>query len=105
MFDMNEPLDDLSLSVETTAPAQELWSRWQYLCDLVEKTGQQMTDVGQQWKQTTDPVAKDRIWVDYETHAREFRVLAAWKDVFYAAFVFTTDGATCAALDDNSPLS
>ena len=104
MIDMDEPYDDLSLSLETTASADELWGRWQFLCDLVEKAGQQMTEVGQRWKETTDPVARDLIWADYEAQAREFRVLASWKDVFYAAFIFATDGATCAALDDSSPL-
>ena len=29
-------------------------------------------------------------------------MLASWKDVFYAAFIFSTDGADCAALDVNS---
>ena len=48
----------------------------------------------------TDPAVKDRIWVDYETACREYRVLSSWKDVFYAAFIFATDGAFCAALDD-----
>ncbi len=104
MFDEHEAHDDLSLSLETTASADELWIRWQYLSDLVDKASVQITETGQRWKETTDPVAKDRIWAHYEAQAREFRVLASWKDVFYAAFIFSTDGAFCAALDDNSSL-
>jgi hypothetical protein len=101
-IDIVEPQE---LSVSTTAAPDELWRRWLYLCELVEKAGWHMTEVGQRWKETTDPVAKDRIWAEYEAGAREFRVLTSWKDVFYAAFVFSIDGADCTALDDDSALS
>jgi len=96
---------DLVLSLETTATADELWVRWQYLSELAEKAGQHMNDTGQRWKETTDPVAKDHLWVEYEAQTRDYRVLTSWKDLFYAAFIFSTDGAHCAALDNSSPLS
>jgi hypothetical protein len=102
-IDIDGP-QDLVLSLETTATADELWSRWQYLSELAQKAGQHMNDTGQRWKETTDPVAKRSIWAEYETEAREFRVLVSWKDLFYAAYIFTTDGAHCAALDDSPPL-
>ena len=96
-----ESHDDLSLSLESTASADKLWIHRQCLSDLVNKASVQMTETGQRWKETTDRVVKDRIWADYEAQAREFRVLASWKDVFYAAFIFSIDGAFCAALDDH----
>ena len=99
MIDEGEPLE---LSLATTGSADELWSRSQYLSELVELAGDYMNESGQLWKQTTDPVARDRIWANYEAVAREYRVLTSWRDVFYAAFVFATDGAECAALDDPS---
>ena len=63
-----------------------------------------MNDTGQRWKETTDPVAKRSIWAEYETEARELRVLVSWKDLLSAAHTFTTHGAHCAALDDSPPL-
>ena len=99
-IDADEPL---TVSLETTAAPDELWRRWRYLCDLVEQAGTHMNDTGRRWKDTTDPVARDHLWSTYETEAREYRVLASWKDVFYAAFVFATDGAFCAAFDDRPP--
>ena len=94
-----------SLSLATDATADELWVRWQYLGELVEQAGAHMNQTAQRWKDTTDPAVKDRIWSEYESDAREYRVLASWKDLFYAAYIFSTDGAYCAALDDSSPLS
>ncbi len=100
---MNDMSDPLELSLATTASSAELWNRWQDLCELAEKAGQQVTDAGQRWKDTTDPVARECLWVEYEAVAREYRVLASWKDVFYAAYIFSTDGGECAALDVSSP--
>ena len=93
-----------SVTLESTATADELWDQWQYVRLLVDQAGQRMTALGQQWKDTTDPVAKDRMWSAYEAGARDYRVLASWSELFYAAYVFSTDGADCAALN-SSPLS
>ena len=95
----------VSVTLESTATADELWDQWQYVRMLVEKAGERMTALGQQWKDTTDPVAKDHLWVEYEAQTRDYRVLTSWKDLFYAAFIFSTDGAHCAALDNSPPLS
>jgi hypothetical protein len=95
--------EPLELSLATTATPEELRSQWQELCVMAERVGAQMTEIGRRWKETTDPTVKQRVWVEYEAQTREYRVLASWKDVFYAAFIFSTDGAACAALDD-SPL-
>jgi hypothetical protein len=96
----DEPME---VSLTTTATPDELWARWQFLRELTDKADAQISAIGQRWKETTDPVARDRMWVEYEAQTREFRVLAAWKELFYTAFIFSTDGADCAALDD-SPL-
>ena len=88
----------VSVTLESTATADELWDQWQYVCLLVDQAGERMTALGQQWKDTTDPVAKEHLWSVYEADARDYRVLASWGQIFYAAYVFSTDGADCAAL-------
>ena len=93
----------VSVTLESTATAEELWDQWQYVCLLVDQAGERMTTLGQQWKDTTDPVAKNRKWVDYEDGARDYRVLTSWSQIFYAAYVFSTDGADCPALNNSSP--
>ena len=103
-IDIDEPRE-LFVTLETTATADELWGRWQWLCELSETVGAHVTEIGQRWKDTTDPVAKDHLWVKYEAQTRDYRVLTSWKDLFYAAFIFSTDGAHCAALDNSPPLS
>ena len=102
IIDVDEPLQ---LALSTTGTSRELWVRWQSLCELAEKVGAQMTEAGQRWKDTTEPMTREHLWVEYEAQTRQFRVLMSWKDVFYAAYIFSTDGADCAALDDSSPLS
>ena len=97
--DIDEP-QDVSLSLSTTAAPDELWDRWQWLRELADKAGEQTTETGKRWKDTTDPTVRDRLWVEYEAQTREYRVLAAWKELFYTAFIFSTDGADCAALGD-----
>lgn len=101
--DTSEAGEGFELRLATTASARELWDRWEYLAELTTKVGNEMTETVQRWRNATDSVAKDRIWDEYETQARTFRVVVSWKDVFYAAFIFSTDGADCAALDDNPP--
>ena len=104
--DTNPDVDDdepLTVSLTTNACTDELWRRWQYLGDLVEQAGTHMNDTGRRWKDSTDPVARAHLWASYEAEAREFRVLASWKDIFYAAFIFSTDGPFCAAFDDSPP--
>ncbi len=100
MTDLREPLE---LTVHTTASAEELWTRWQYLCELVDTADRQMTEIDQRCKQATDPLDRTRLWSDYKAAAREYRVLASWRDVFYAAYIFATDGGDCAAFDVSSP--
>ena len=101
-IDIDEPRE-LFVTLETTATADELWGRWQYLCELSETVGAHVTEIGQRWKDTTDPTVRDRLWVEYEAQTREYRVLAAWTELFYTAFIFSTDGAHCAALNDIPP--
>ena len=99
-------LPELGLSLQTTASVDELRTTWHYLGELVEKTGADMTGTGQRWKDATDVFVKNDLWMQYEVVAREYRVVSCWRDVFYAAYIFATDGAACAALDVNSaPLS
>ncbi len=93
---------ELSLSLATTAAPDELWNRWQDLRTQVEQAGEYMSETGRLWKETTDPEIKEWLWGRYEAEARNYRVLASWKDVFYAAFIFSTDGAECAELDVSS---
>lgn len=94
----------VTVTLETTATVDELWDQWQYVSALVAVAGERMTAIGQQWKDTTDPAVKAGVWSAYEAEARDYRVLASWGQLFYAAYVFATDGADCAALN-SSPLS
>ncbi len=99
MTDLREPLE---LSVQTTASAEELWSMWRQACELAEKTGEHMTDTARRWKNATGVADRQRLEADYQAQAREYRVLASWRDVAYAAFIFATDGAECAAFSVSS---
>src|SRR5437764_983808 len=88
----------LELGVRTNATADELWTRWTELSVMLDDLGFTVSVVEDQWKEAADPVLRDRMWTAYLDVTREYRVLASWRDVFFAAYVFATDGAECAAL-------
>jgi hypothetical protein len=58
-----------------------------------------MATATDRWKEATDPVERTERWTAYEAASREYRVLASWKDLHYAAYIFSTDGANSTVLD------
>ena len=91
--------DELYLCLHSNASAEQLWARWEFLRELLDQAGQDMAVAVNRWKAASDPVEREQLWQAYEATAREYRVLASWQQVHYAAYIFTTDGADCAALD------
>ena len=89
----------VTLSLSTNATPDELLDRCQHLSELSDQASTHMVEVRRWWADATDTDAKDRFWVEFQTATREFRVVAAWTQLFYTAFIFCTDGAECAALD------
>ncbi len=75
---------------------------WRKTYELVDKADQDMTETARRWKNATDPADRQRLEADYQAQAREYRVLASWRDVAYAAYIFATDGAECVAMDVSS---
>ena len=88
---------DPTLSIETTASADELWQAWENLCEQVTTIDHEVDLAAQRYRDSLDSGTKDRVWSDYEALTRQYRVHSAWRDVFHAAYVFATDGAACAA--------
>lgn len=86
--------------MSTNASADELWTRWQQATELLEGMGGAVSAASQRWSEATDPGEKALRWVEYMAVTREYRVLSSWQQVFYAAYVFSTDGAECAVLDN-----
>ena len=87
------------LCLHTNATADQLWERWEFLRELLDEVGKTMAAACDRWKEATDPEARDQLWAVYEATARDYRVLASWKDLHYAAYIFCTDGAHCTVLD------
>ena len=100
-----DPVDDTSVAVQTTASPDELWQSWLEMLPHVESAADRLNELGERWKTTTDPVIKEQLWVDYESAARTYRVLASWREVFYAAYIFATDGVVCADFAFGPPQS
>ena len=102
-IDIDGP-QDLVLSLETTATADELWSRWQYLSELAQKAGQHDERHRPAWKEATDPVAK-RMHLG-RVRDRSPRAPAgsvAPGCLFYAAHIFSSTTAPTAPRSTTSP--
>ena len=92
-------VDEQYMCLHTNATADQLWERWEFLRELLDKLGQDMATAADRWKEATDPVERNERWQAYEAASREYRVLASWKDLHYAAYIFSTDGAYSTVLD------
>ena len=92
-------MDEQYMCLHTNATADQLWERWELLRELLDKIGQDMGLASDRWEEATDPVARQELWAAYEVASHEYRVLCSWKDLYYAAYVFSTDGSDCTALD------
>ena len=92
-------MDEQYMCLHTNATADQLWEHWELLRELLDKIGQDMALASDRWNEATDPVARQELWAAFETASREYRVLCSWKDLYYAAYVFSTDGSDCTALD------
>ena len=92
-------MDEQYMCLQTNATADQLWERWELLRELLDKIGQDMARASERWNEATAPVARQELWTAFEAASREYRVLASWKDLYYAAYVFSTDGSDCTALN------
>jgi hypothetical protein len=92
-------MDEQYMCLQTNATADQLWERWELLRELLDKLGQDMALASDRWNEATDPVARQELWVAFEVASREYRVLCSWKGLYYAAYVFSTDGSDCTALN------
>ena len=92
-------MDEQYMCLHTNASAEQLWERWELLRELTDKVGQDMGLASDRWNEATDPVARQELWAAFEVASREYRVLCSWKDLYYAAYVFSTDGSDCTALN------
>ncbi len=97
------------VGLSTNATVEELEARFMELIPALDAADAHMHDVGQRWQSAlqnaTDPADADRQWSDYLVAAREYRVLCAWKDVVYAAYIFATDGPDCIGIDGYTAVS
>ena len=94
----------IELGLHTTASAEQLWTRYQYVAELAVKAGDAMSEAIKSWREATDPEIKGRRYTEVEATSRECRVLSAWRELFYVAYIFTTDGPDAAVLDSSMPL-
>ena len=92
-------MDEQYMCLQTNATADQLWERWELLRELLDKVGQDMATASDRWKEATDPVLRQDLWAAFEVASREYRVLTSWKELYYAAYVFSTDGSDCMALN------
>ena len=92
-------MDEQYMCLQTNATADQLWERWELLRELLDKLGQDMAAASDRWNEATDPGARQELWTAFEAASREYRVLCSWKDLYYAAYVFSTDGSDCTALN------
>ena len=86
----------VTLSVETDATSEQLWASWKNARTNVDDAGRLMGEAAERWRQATDPVTRQRLWVEREAAARQFQLISACADLYYAAFIFSTDGAASA---------
>lgn len=94
-------LDGSQLVLHTTASVEQLRERGDYLSGLLSAVGHSLTAAGERWRETPDSEeeTKDRLWAEFMTIEREYQVLSSWTNLFRAAYVFSTVGADCVALD------
>ena len=92
-------MDEQYMCLHTNATPDQLWERWELLRELLDKLGQDMATASDRWNEATDPVARQELWTAFEVASRDYRVLCSWKELYYAAYVFSTDGSDCTALN------
>ncbi len=93
---------EVEVRLSTTAAPEELWTYWLELAEVSKTAGELMIAIGQQWKDATDVVLERQLWTEYQSAARQYDVLSAWKDVVHSAYVFMTEGDVI-ALENGTP--
>lgn len=72
--------------------ADELFAQWNTLRELKAAADASIRQVEREWQTTTEPDAGARLWDRYGALWRDYQVLSAWTQLFWAAYVFTTSG-------------
>ncbi len=76
-------IDALHVSVDDGVSRSELHDTWLQLFHRRNKAKRTAAVVWQQWKDAPDGSAVvDRLWAQYSAFQSEYRVLAAWTDLF-----------------------
>ncbi len=96
-------IDALHLSVDDGVSPSELHDTWLQLFHRRNEAKRTAAAMWQQWKDAPEGSAEaDRLWKAYSAFQSEYRVLAAWTDLFHTAWVFSTDGRQCRFLTSGS---
>ena len=86
----------IDLHVDDSVDSTELYGRWLQLFHCRNEVNKTAAEMWQQWKDAPDgSAAADRLWAQYSAFQSQYRVLAAWADLFHTAWVFATDGRKC----------
>lgn len=86
------------LQVDEAWTSTQLHDTWLRLFHQRNTAAKTSAALWQQWKDadsTGDSAKADRLWKEYSGFQSNYRVLAAWTDLFHTAWVFATDGQTC----------
>lgn len=81
----------VQLSAEGYTP-EELFAEWQRLSVLRTEANRFVDEYRRKWEITTDLDEKAQLWSELDDMWPEFEVLAAWTELFYTAWVFSTRG-------------
>ena len=96
-------IEALHLRVDDGVSSTELHDTWLQLFHRRNEAPKTAAAMWQQWEEAPDGSAEaDRLWRQYSAFQSEYRVLAAWTDLFHTAWVFSTDGRQCRLLPSHS---
>jgi hypothetical protein len=96
-------IDALHLSVADGVSSTELHDSWLQLFHRRNEAAKTAAAMWQQWKDAPEgSVEAGRLWRKYSAFQSEYRVLAAWTDLFHTAWVFSTDGRQCRFVTSHS---
>ena len=96
-------IDALTLSVDDGLSPVELHDTWLQLFRRRNEAAKIAMAMFEQYKAAVEGSTEaNRLWLKYSACQSEYRVLAAWTDLFHTAWVFATDGRQCRFVTCNS---
>jgi hypothetical protein len=89
-------IDALHLSVKDGVSPSQLHGTWLALFRRRTEAAKTAAAMFEQYQVAADgSVEANRLWNRYAAFQSEYRVLAAWTDLFHTAWVFATEGRRC----------